>query len=163
MALAQRALTPLPNLTYGNPPIPVAITCHIAVWFWAAQEAQARGLTQNKAPQTTLQRIIAMPSGPQNAMLALPHVGMVNYAGPAMPALPPIGTVLRWSSGATHSAVVTGGDAIAGYNQGQQFPNVVGQSGRTVCRRADMAPAHRSCYMIPEATLVNAAGVVFNL
>jgi hypothetical protein len=66
VALAQRAMTPLPpGLTYGNPPIPAVITCHIAVWFWAAQEAQARGLTNAKAPTATLQRIVAMPGGPR--------------------------------------------------------------------------------------------------
>src|SRR5688572_29907814 len=65
MALAQLAI-PIPPLTYGNPPIPAVITCHIAVWFWAAQEAQARGLTGAKAPGATLARIVAMPGGPQN-------------------------------------------------------------------------------------------------
>jgi hypothetical protein len=164
VALAQRAMTPLPpGLTYGNPPIPAVITCHIAVWFWAAQEAQARGLTNAKAPTATLQRIVAMPGGPQNALMALPHAGMVQYAGPVLPPLPPPGTVLRWATGATHSAIVTGLDAITGYNQGQQFVTAIGQPGRTVCQRAAMAPGHVACYMIDENTVVNAAGAVFNL
>jgi len=157
MALTQRALTPLPALTFGPAAIPVPITCHIAVWFWAAQEAQALGLTGAKAPATTLQRIVTLPGGPQAAMMGLAHVGAVNYGGGALPALPPPGTVLRWASGATHSAIVTGPDAIVGYNQGAQFVSAVGQTGRTQCRRADMAAGHRLCYMIPEATVVNAA------
>ena len=54
MPLATRALTAIP-------PVPgVAITCHVAVWFWAAQEAQWQGLTQSKTPLATLQRIVAM-------------------------------------------------------------------------------------------------------
>src|SRR5215831_16208853 len=72
MALSQRAHTPLPALTYGNPPIAIQITCHIAVWYWAAQEAQARGLTNAKAPEATLRRIVNMPGGPQGAMMAVP-------------------------------------------------------------------------------------------
>jgi hypothetical protein len=162
MALSQHALTALPALTFGNPPIAVPITCHVAVWFWAAQEAQARGLTGAKAPATTLQRIVNLPGGPQAAMMNLAHAGAVNYGGAALPALPPVGTVLRWATGATHSAIVTGPDAISGYNQGVQFVSAVGNTGRTQCRRADMAPGHRLCYMIPEATVVNAAAG-FNL
>jgi hypothetical protein len=162
MALAQLAI-PIPPLTYGNPPIPAVITCHIAVWFWAAQEAQARGLTGAKAPGATLARIVAMPGGPQNAMMALPHSGMVNYGAAMPPALPAAGTVLRWATGATHSAVVTGPDTITGYNQGSQFVTAIGMPGRTQCRRADMAAGQRICYTIPEATIVNAAGLVFSL
>src|SRR5690606_9875760 len=75
--------------------------------------------------------------------------------------LPAPGSVLRWTSGATHSAVVTGVDSIAGYNQGQQF--VGAGMGRTVRRSADVHPAHTAVSIILETTIVNAAGVVFNL
>src|SRR5262245_60863347 len=114
MALSQQAQTPLPPLTFGNPPIPVPITCHVAVWFWAAQEAQARGLTSAKAPGATLQRIVNLPGGPQAAMMGLAHVGAVDYNVAVLPGLPPAGTVLRWATGATHSAIVTGPDDIVG-------------------------------------------------
>jgi hypothetical protein len=163
MSLTQQAMTPVPALTYGNPPIPAVITCHIAVWFWAALEAQARGLTTRKTATETLERIVRMPGGAQGAMMALPHVGMADYGVPAPPALPPAGTVLRWSSGATHSAIVTGPDAITGYNQGAQFVSAVGIPGRTQCRGGEMAPGHRACYMIPEVNVINAAGLVFSL
>jgi hypothetical protein len=153
MALATHALTPLPP---GAP-----ITCHVAVWYWAAQEAQALGLTQAKAPMATLMRIAAMPGGAQGAMLALAHAGMANYVGPGMPPLPPPGTVLRWNTGATHSAIATGVDAVTGYNQLGFFNNVPAFI-RCSAHRANFNPAHTLVYLIPEATIVNAAGV-FNL
>ncbi len=155
MPLGAQASVPIP-------PSGVQITCHVAVWFWAAQEAQRIGLTASKAPLATLQRIAAMPGGPQGAMLALPHVGAVNFAGPNPPNLPPIGTVLRWNSLPTHSAIVTGGDAITGYNQAAFLPGVI-SAFRTTARRADFHPNHGLVYMIPEATVVQAAGAVFNL
>lgn len=154
MPLASFAFAPLPSINVAVP-----ITCHVAVWFWAAQEAQARGLTGAKAPESTLRRIAAMPGGPQNAMLALPTSGNVVLGPGAF--LPAPGSVLRWTSGATHSAVVTGVDSIAGYNQGQQF--VGAGMGRTVRRSADVHPAHTAVSIILETTIVNAAGVVFNL
>jgi hypothetical protein len=154
MALAARALIPLP-------PAP-AITCHVAVWYWAAQEAQALGLTQAKSPMATLVRIANMPGGAQGAMLALAHAGMANYVGPGMPPLPPPGTVFRWNTGATHAAIVTGADAITGHNQLGFFNNVPGVI-RCTAHRADFNPPHTLVYLIPEATIVNAAGLVFNL
>lgn len=153
MPLSVAALSPLPMIA-----LPVPLTCHVAVWFWAAQEAQARGLTEAKAPQSTLQRIVAMPGGPQTAMMALPATGLLQLTAAA---LPPPGSVLRWSSGATHSAVVTGADAIAGYNQAQQFPGA--GIGRTVRRRLDVHPGHGTAAVLLETTVVTAAGLVFNL
>jgi hypothetical protein len=153
MALAAHALTPLPP----GPPI----TCHVAVWYWAAQEAQALGLAQAKAPMATLMRIAVMPGGAQGAMLALAHAAMANYFGPGMPPLPPPGTVLRWSSGATHSAIATGVDAVTGYNQLGFFNNVPAFL-RCSAHRADFNPLHTFVYLIPEATIVTAAGL-FNL
>lgn len=144
------------------PFVGVQITCHVAVWFWAAQEAQRLGLTGAKSAQKTLERIAAMPGGPQPAMLALPHVGAVNFARANPPNLPTIGTVLRWNSLPTHSAIVTGGDAITGYNQAAFLPGVM-SAFRTTARRADFHPNHGLVYMIPEATIVQAAGTVFNL
>lgn len=152
--LADYALLPLPP-THG-------LTCHVATWFWAAQEAQARGMSGMKAPLTTLQRIVAMPGGPQAAMMALPHVGMAHYAGAVLPVLPPRGTVLRWNSAPTHSAVVTGADAITGYNQSAFLLNVPAMV-RSTGRRSDFHPAHADVYLIPEDTIVNAAGNVFSL
>jgi len=155
MSLAAQASVPIP-------PSGVQMTCHVAVWFWAAQEAQRIGLTAAKSPLATLQRIGAMANGPQRAMMNLPHVGAVNFAGVNPPNLPPIGTVLRWNSLPTHSAIVTGGDAITGYNQAAFLPGVV-SAFRTTARRADFHPNHGLVYMIPEATVVQAAGLVFNL
>lgn len=151
MALAAHALTPLPP----GPPI----TCHVAVWYWAAQEAQALGLAPAKSPMATLGRIAALPGGGQVAMLALAHAGMANYAGLGMPPLPPPGTVLRWNTGATHAAIVTGADAITGYNQLGFFNNVPAFI-RCTAYRADFNPPHTLVYLIPEATIVNTAGLL---
>jgi hypothetical protein len=163
MALSQRAHTPLPALTYGNPPIAIQITCHIAVWYWAAQEAQGRGLTNAKAPEATLRRIVNMPGGPQGAMMAIPTGVALNFGAMPAPPLPAVGTVLRWATGATHSAVFTGPNAVLGYNQGTQFATAVGVPGYARCRLANLAPGHLVVSVIPEAAIVNAAGVVFNL
>jgi hypothetical protein len=157
MTLQDQAIVAVPPTV---PPVP--ITCHVAVWFWAAQEAQAQGLTGAKAPQATLQRIAAMPGAPQGAMLALPRVPGVAFNFAAAPPLPAAGTVLLWTGGPTHSAIVTGPNALTSYNQGPCF-NVGGNMGYTTVTAADNLPGQNLCYQILAADIVHAAGVVFNL
>lgn len=154
-ALADRALVGIP------PGAGVALTCHVATWYWAAQEAQARGLTTPKAPLRTLQRIAAMPGGPQGAMLALPRSGQWDFN--IHPNTPPAGTVLLWTAGATHSAVVTAGGTIRGYNQVAQFAPNITDPGLTTGTPQDLGAVHRQCYTIAENDIVNAAGVILNL
>jgi hypothetical protein len=50
------------------------LACHAAVWFWAAQEAGAQGLTPGgwRSEKTTLERIGGLTGGGQAAMLDLP-------------------------------------------------------------------------------------------
>jgi hypothetical protein len=154
MPLAVQASNQIPAIP-GFPA--VAITCHVAVWYWAAKEAQALGRTGAKTAKDILERIVAMPDGPQRAMLALRYTHTADYAGRRMPPLPPAGTVLRWNTGATHAAVVTGPDAITGYNQLGFLQNVAAFV-HTTAHRADFHPSHTMVYLIPEATIVNAAG-----
>jgi hypothetical protein len=146
---------------FALPAVGVPITCHVAVWYWAAQEAMALGLTGLKGAMATFMNIAAMPNGPQGEMLALAHAGMASYAGPGMPPLPPAGTVLRWNTGATHAAIVTGPNAISGHNQLGFFLNVPAVVYSTATL-ADFNAPHTMVYLIPEATIVQAAGN-FNL
>jgi hypothetical protein len=150
-SLASQALTSVP-------PIGIPLTCHVAVWYWAAQEAQALGLTGRKAPQKTLQNIAALPvgGGPQAAMMALPRSGLWDFA--MIPSTPPAGTVLLWTGGATHVAVVTGNNTIRGYNQVVQFNPAIVSTNLTSGRVNELAPAQRVVHTITEATIVNAAG-----
>jgi hypothetical protein len=149
MALAARALAPIPSVPG------VALTCHVAVWYWAAQEAQARGLTAARAPLATLQNIAGMVGGPQAAMLALARSGNWNFN--LVPNTPPTGTVLLWTGGATHSAVVVAANQVRGYSQVAQFPAIV-NVGLTTGTPAQLGAAHRLVYTIAENTIVTAAG-----
>lgn len=103
-----------------------------------------------------------MPGAPQGAMLALPRVpgGPFNFA--AAPPLPAAGTVLLWTGGPTHSAIVTGANAVTSYNQGPCF-NVAGNMGHTTVTAADILPGQKLCDQILAADIIHAAGVVFNL
>lgn len=154
MPLATRALTPIAGF-------PVGITCHVAVWYWAAQEATAQGLTSNKTPIIRAGNIGAMPNGPQNAMLALPRSGTWIAAGPN-PALPPLGTVLLWDTLPTHSAVVTA-HGITGYNQACVFSPFITVATHTSGQPTQIAAELRTCHTIDEWDIVHAAGVVFHL
>jgi hypothetical protein len=150
MALAQQALNPLP-LVPG-----VAITCHVATWFWAAQEAHQRRLCAAKPALVTLGNIAGMALPPQPGILALLRSGTWDFG--ITPITPPAGTVLVWPDGATHSAVVTALNAITGYNQVAQFPALLNQFGHTTATPAQLAPAHRRCAVVAEDTLVTRAG-----
>jgi len=152
MSLAQIAVAipPLP----GVPPL----TCHVATWYWAAMAAQAAGRSAPKTPLQTLTNIASMQVPAQPAMLALVRSGQWNFA--ITPITPPAGSVLVWRRGATHSAVVTGINVIAGYNQPAQFPHLAGQVGYTTASPAQLGAAHRGCVVVSEATIVARAAAL---
>lgn len=153
MTLALQALVALPVVPG------VAMTCHVATWFWAAREAQALGLCAVKAPIVTLGNIAAMgPLAAQPALLALPRSGTWNFA--ITPATPPDGHVLVWPAGGTHSAVVTAPNAITGYNQCAQFPVFVHNPGHTTGTPGQLAANQRVCSVVTEAAIVAAAAAM---
>lgn len=133
-----------------NPPIP--LTCHVAVWFWAALEAQGRGLVGHKTTIERLKAICSIPVGPQVAMLALPRIGDRNYTWSST--LPTVGTVMVWTSGATHSAVALS-NKIAGYNQGQQFGII--DHRYTLCTVNQLLEEHKKVHFVREEVVVTAA------
>lgn len=148
MSLATEALQALPNVPGLNP------TCHIATWYWAAQVAQKSGRTAAKSPTKTMHNIAAMAPAAQQAILNLANAaGTWNFG--VTPSMPPPGSVLVWTGGGTHSAVVTGADQIHGYNQGVQLMHVnMANTGHTHGGRADIEPTQRVVKVIPEATIV---------
>jgi hypothetical protein len=150
-ALRQEALSPLPR----NVPGLTAITCHVATWYWAAQEAMYRGLTSIKPAADTLQNMVNMPGGPQNSILALPRSGTWDFT--RVPTPPPAGTVLLWTDPPTHSAIVTATGVIAGYNQQCVFPRI-GGNGLTYGTPAQLGPGSKQPFTISEETIVQAAG-----
>jgi hypothetical protein len=150
-ALGQEALSQLPR----NVPGLTAVTCHVATWYWAAQEAMYLGLTGIKPAADTLQNMVNMSGGPQNAMLALSRSGTWDFTRVAT--LPPVGTVLLWTAPPTHSAVVTSTGMIAGYNQQCVFPTIGGNS-LTFGTPAQLGPGSKQPFTISEATIVQAAG-----
>ena len=143
--------------TVAIPPIPnVPLTCHVATWYWAARTAQEQGLSVRKEPLVTLVNIATMRIPPQAAILGLTRSG--NWDFSITPITPPLGTVLVWPNGGTHSAVVTGIRQISGYNQSVQFPHLVGQFGLTVAAPDQLAPAFQSCVVVSDETIVKRAG-----
>lgn len=145
MSLAQQALLPLPN-------VGVPLTCHVATWFWAATEAQALGLSSAKSPRSILQNIVAMNPAAQPEILLLPKSGNWNFN--LTPVTPPAGSVLIWPTGGTHSAIITGNNAISGYNQGVQFPAFIPNIGLTCARVNQLSANHMQCIVVAENTIV---------
>lgn len=154
MALALQALQQIIGF-------PAPLTCHVAVWYWAALEAAAQGLTSNKPMVTRANNISTMPQGAQRAMLALPRSGTWTATGPN-PALPPVGTVLLWDAPPTHSAIVTA-QGITGYNQACVFSPYITQHTYTHGQPVQIQLPKRTCHTIAELTIVRAAGGVFHL
>jgi len=152
MALAEVALA-IPAL----PGVP-RLTCHVATWYWAARAAQAAGQSTPKTPLQILTNIVGMAVPAQAAMLALPRAGNWNFT--ITPITPPVGSVLVWPEGGTHSAVVTGLNVISGYNQPAQFPHLVGQWGYTSASPAQLGAAHKSCVVVSEATIIARAAAL---
>src|SRR5665213_1953855 len=107
MSLVDRALTAIP------PALNNYLTCHVATWYWAAEEAAARGLTTAKLPLVRAGNIGVMAGTAQGAMLALLRNGTWDFRVRGMP---PPGMVMLWTNGATHSAISTP-SGITGYNQ----------------------------------------------
>jgi len=153
MALATQAVTALPVVPG------VSLTCHVATWFWAAQEAQALGLSAPKLAGTILGNIATMaPLAAQPAILALPRSGNWDFA--ITPGTPPVGSVLLWPLGGTHSAVVSAANAITGYNQGVQIPVFHNQFGHTTGSPAQIAANQRLCTVVAEQTIVARAAAL---
>jgi hypothetical protein len=146
MALANQALHALPVVPG------VALTCHVATWFWAAQEAQQRGLCAAKPAMATLGNIATMAVPAQPAILALVRSGNWDFA--ITPTTPPDGCVLLWPLQGTHSAVVSAANAITGYNQGVQLPVFHNQFGHTTGAPGQLAAHQRLCKVIAEDTIV---------
>jgi len=155
MALAARASGAIAGYPAG-----VGITCHQAVWFWAAEEATARGLVPARTLLARMGNIAGMPGTAQGAMLRLPRVSAFDFN--QNPAMPPQGTVLLWLTAPTHSAVVTA-HGISGYNQGCIFPHLPALGNYTSGQRAQLGAGSRLCYLIAENDIVRAAGAVFHL
>ena len=143
--------------TVAIPPIPnVALTCHVATWYWAARTAQEQGLSVRKDQLAILGNIATMRIPPQAAILGLARSGNWNFS--ITPTTPPLGTVLLWPNRGTHSAVVTRTRQISGYNQSVQFPHLAGQFGLTIAAPDQLAPAFQSCVVVSEETIVRCAG-----
>ena len=152
MPLAIRSTAALPAVVGMGAP-----TCHVATWFWAAKEAQALGLSAVKADAVTLGNIGVMV--PQATMLALVGPGRsANWNFAITPATPPLGSVLIWPTGATHSAVVSAANAISGYNQPVQFPGV--GVGHTTNAPAALAANQGMCVVVSEAAIIARAAAL---
>jgi hypothetical protein len=147
MSLADRALTAIPAALNNY------LTCHVATWFWAAEEATARGLTGAKQPLIRAGNIGALPTGAQTAMTNLVRVGTWDFNAQGMPAP---GMVMLWTVGATHSAISTPA-GITGYNQACVFAPYIVHHGYTMGLPAQVQAAKRVCYLIATDTVVNAA------
>ena len=158
MPLEAQALVPVPVV-----PGMAGVTCHVATWYWAAQEAQALGLCAVKTPAVTIGNIAFMNPNAQIAMLALPVAGAWDFA--TVPTLPPVGSVLLWRAAPTHSAVVTGLDRISGYNQSGWFPALASlgpvlQSGHTSPPLRSLAANLRRVQVILAATIIARAAAL---
>jgi len=149
----QRALATVAETAI--PSIGIPLTCHAAVWCWAAQEAQSRGLTSRKTTKTTLENIVGLPKGPQQAMLALSRSGQWDFT--ITPTAPPAGTVLLWTESPTHTAIVLASGGIRGYNQKCVFPTAT-DFVMTTCTPDQIGADHKRCQTISETTIVTAAG-----
>lgn len=139
MSLATQALNPIAL-------DPAFLTCHMATWFWAATEANP--------PKQILVRagnIGVIAPSTQQGMLNLPRSGMWDFDR-FLDEMPPLGTVLLWPEGVTHSAVVTS-KGITGYNQECILPEI-GSRGHTHGQSTALQPNKRQCYTIAEATIL---------
>lgn len=114
MSLAKKASIPISNVPSGY-----TISCHTAIWYYAAEEAQERGMSRKKTTKEILDNILAIPEGPQQAILDLQQSGTWDFE--KTPTTPIDGTVLVWLKLPTHSAIVTAKDAISGYDQGKEW------------------------------------------
>lgn len=144
----------------GNIPGVVGITCHQAVWYWAAEEATAQGLVPARAFVTRMGNLTMIPGGPQVAMLNMPRISALDFN--LNPNLPAAGTVLLWLTGPTHSAVVTA-NGISGYNQSCVFPHVPNTGTYSTGQVAQLGAGKNLCYMIAETDIIRTAGAVFHL
>lgn len=134
---------------------PVRITCHVATWMWAALAAQMSQRGPRKTPMDLLGDIGAMNPACQPAILQVMRTSTWDFD--ATPGTPPVGSVLLWTDGATHSAVVSGPNLISGYNQCVQFPVFQGNVGHTHGHPDQIGVGHRQCVVISEATMLEAA------
>ena len=149
MSLAKKASVPIPPLN-----LPVPILCHTATWIYAAQEAQDRGLSSRKTLEAIVSNIADMPEGPQQAIINLARSGTWDFN--KTPTTPMDGIVLLWLEGASHSAIVSGKNAISGYNQVQQWSD----SGTRYATRnpENIEAKYKVVKTILENTIVSHAG-----
>jgi hypothetical protein len=154
------ALSAQASAAIAGYPAGVGITCHQAVWFWAAEEATVQGLVPARPVIPRMTNIANMPASPQGAMLRMSRVSAFDFG--QSPVMPPPGTVLLWLTGTTHSAVVTAG-GISGYNQSCIFPHLPALGNYSTGTRAQLGAGQQLCYMIAEDDIVRAAGGVFHL
>lgn len=134
---------------------PAPLSCHVAVWYWAKQQASRESSTFPPETLATAFRIAAMREGPQNAMLRVRRSGHwdFNLMGGA---LPPIGTVLLWEQSPTHSAIVTE-HGITGYNQVCVFASNVTSRGYSHGQPRHILHGFRICVTIDEKDIIEAA------
>jgi hypothetical protein len=147
MSLADRAMTPIPAVLNNS------LTCHVATWYWAAEEAAARGLTTAKAPLVRAINIARMAGTPQGAMLGLRTVGRWNFQTQGMPGP---GMVMLWAFGSTHSAISTPG-GITGYNQPCIFVPFITALGYTQGLPSQLIANALTCVLIAPDTVIQAA------
>jgi hypothetical protein len=147
MALAAFAAAAIPAI-----PGLVAITCHQASFYWAGQEATARGQTPPRTPPQRMGNLAGLPNPVQAVTLALRRAGRWDFTI-VNNALPPAGTVLLWTEGPTHSAVVTAG-GISGYNQACVFPHLPALGAYSTCPPGLLAGNRRNCFTIAEDDIV---------
>jgi len=152
MSLAGQALTPIDSF-------PVELTCHAAVWYWAAREAEDQGMINTKPVMARAEAICTMPNGPQNAMFALHRAGIWEFTGPNYD-MPPLGTVLLWDTDPSHSAVVTGLGTTS-YNQACIFTPFIMEPRYSSGAAAQLQADRRRCCTILELTIVRAAAAFF--
>lgn len=158
MTLEAQAAVPVPAV-----PGMAGVTCHFATWFWAAQEAQATGLTAPKTAAVTIGNIAAMNPDATAEILALPVTGQWDFS--IVPTAPPAGSVLVWRGHPTHSAVSTGPNHITGYNQVGWFPSLQSlgphlQTGHTSPPPHSLAAHLRQVDVVSQAAIVARAGAL---
>jgi hypothetical protein len=102
--------------------------------------------------------LAGLPNPVQEIMLALRRAGKWDFTI-VNNALPPAGTVLLWTEGPTHSAVVTAG-GISGYNQACVFPHLPALGVHSTCAPVQLAGNRRICFTIAEDDVVARAAAL---
>ena len=148
-ALADRANNGFPAVGVGS--------CYVAVWYWAAKEAQ-RIKGETKSSTETLKSICNMKPNPTVALKNLAKKKVVFSRDiKGGDGLPTKGSVLVWDK---HVAVVTGPDEIKGISNWQVTGGANTGSAVTAIATDDVQDDQKKCLYMTEATIVNAAMVL---